>query len=66
MSSTCRVIGDYHIVDGRNGFYEVWYVSPFDDTDDYMSEWDSMHDAEWHALCYHNADTAINEAGRLR
>ena len=62
MSATCRVIGDYHIIDGNNGLYEVWYVNPHDASDEFVSEWESLHDAEWNALCYHNADVALQQA----
>ena len=58
-SKLCSVIGDYHIIDGNNGFYEIWYVNPHDDTDEFVSEWESLHRAEWNALAHHNADGAL-------
>ena len=66
-SKLCEVIGDYHIIDPDNGFYEVWYVNPHDDReDDFVGNWESLHDAEWHALCHHNADVALQEARTSR
>ena len=62
MFATCRVIGDYHIIDGNNGLYEVWYVNPHDLSDEFVSEWESLHRAEWNALAHHNADVALQEA----
>ena len=62
MFATCRVIGDYHIIDANNGLYAVWYVNPHDDNDEFVSEWESLHCAEWNALCHHNADVALQEA----
>ena len=59
MFATCRVIGDYHIIDGNNGFYEIWYVNPYDLSDEFVSEWESLHRAEWNALAHHNADGAL-------
>jgi len=58
----CEVIGDYHIIDGNNGLYEVWYVNPHDASDEFVSEWESLHCAEWNALAHHNADVALQEA----
>lgn len=59
----CEVIGDYHVIDGNNGFYEVWYVNPVDDNDDeFVSEWEDFHDASWNALAHHNADVALQQA----
>ena len=66
MFATCRVIGDYHIIDGNNGLYAVWYVNPHDDNDEFVSEWESLHEAEWNALCHHNADVALQQAQVLR
>jgi len=61
-SKMCRVIGDYHIIDADNGFYEVWYVNPHDDGDEFQSEHETLYDAEWNALCHHNADVALQQA----
>ena len=59
----CEVIGDYHIIDPDNGFYEVWYVNPHDDTDDeFINEYAEFHTARWHTLCHHNADVALQQA----
>jgi len=66
MFVTCRVIGDYHIIDGNNGLYEVWYVNPHDASDEFVSEWESLHCAEWNALAHHNADVALQEAQTSR
>ena len=53
----CDQIGDYHIIDPDNGLYEVWYVNPWDNSDDvFMSEHETMHGASMTALCYVNAD----------
>ncbi len=62
MSVTCNVIGDYHIIDGDNGLYEVWYVNPHDANDEFISEWETLYSAYWNALCYHNADVALQQA----
>ena len=66
MFATCRVIGDYHIIDPDNGFYEVWYVNPHDASDEFVSEWESLYDAEWNALWHHNADVALQQAHTSR
>ena len=66
MSVTCRVIGDYHIIDGNNGLYEVWYVNPHDLSDEFVSEWESLYSAEYSALANHNADVALQEAQARR
>ena len=62
MFATCRVIGDYHIIDGNNGLYEVWYVNPHDLSVEFVSEWESLYSAEYSALANHNADVALQEA----
>ena len=62
MFATCRVIGDYHIIDANNGLYEVWYVNPHDDNDAFVSEWESLYSAEYSALANHNADVALQQA----
>ena len=63
MAKICSIYGDYMVMDPDNGLYEVWYVNSHDDTDDeYVSEWESFHDAEWNALCHHNADVALQQA----
>ena len=61
-SNLCRVIGDYHVIDVDTGFYEVWYVNPHDGNDEWVSEYETLHDAEWNALAHHNADVALQEA----
>jgi len=62
MAKICSIYGDYMVMDPDCGLYEVWYVNPHDDNDEFVSEWESLHDAEWHALCHHNADVALQQA----
>jgi hypothetical protein len=66
MFVTCRVIGDYHIIDGNNGLYEVWFVNPHDEEDEFQSEHETLYSAEWNALCHHNADVALQQARTSR
>ena len=67
MNHVCDTYGDYQVVDVANGLYEVWYVNPHDDYDNqFMSEWEGRHEAEWNALCYHNADVALQQARTSR
>ena len=56
----CGVIGDYNVVDTRNGLYQVWYVNPYADTDDvFVSEHETMYSARMNAICARDVDDTI-------
>ena len=37
-------------------------MNPHDDGDEFQSEHETLYDAEWNALCHHNADVALQQA----
>jgi hypothetical protein len=57
-SKLCEVIGDYHIIDAANGFYEVWYVNPHDDNDEFQSEHETLYEATITAQFHAEIDRA--------
>ena len=61
-SKLCEVIGDYHIIDPDNGFYEVWYVNPHDDNDEFINEYTELYEARYYTWCHYNADVALQQA----
>lgn len=63
-TTTCEVIGDYHIIDPDNGLYEVWYVNPHDPHDDsLLSEHETLHEARMNAVCMVQVDKILDAAG---
>jgi hypothetical protein len=64
MAKICSIHGDYMVMDPDNGLYEVWYVNPHDDTDDaYLSEHETLHEANMEALCMVHVDKILDAAG---
>ena len=57
-SKLCEVIGDYHIIDPDNGFYEIWYVNPHDDNDEFISEHETFYEASFTAQFHVEIDRA--------
>ena len=57
-SKLCEVIGDYHIIDANNGFYELWYVNPHDDNDEFISEHETLYEASFTAQFHVEIDRA--------
>ncbi len=59
MNVTCDVFGDYHVIDTGNGYYQVWYVNPHDDNDEYVSRHETLYEAKMNAICASSVDLSL-------